>query len=209
MTLGRRRCLIIGDAGLFLESLGRLLVPEFEVTTATREWALIMAEDFRPDVVVLDIGSENERRAIEEALYQICPELAVTYLMDTGDLSFSAKRISKDCSPIRFLHAVRHACSTSEKCIQHAENTKYHLIDTFGNSPERLSKREREIIKLLAIGHPMNVVARILGITPRMVAFCKYIVMEEYDLHNSADLFVFAVREGILYTPVSLKKLDA
>ena len=93
--------------------------------------------------------------------------------------------------------------------MPHAKDIKYHLIDTLDDLPERLSKREREIIKLLAIGHPMKLVARILGITPRMVAFCKYIVMEEYDLHNSADLFVFAVREGILYTPVSLKKFDA
>jgi DNA-binding CsgD family transcriptional regulator len=50
----------------------------------------------------------------------------------------------------------------------------------------------------LAEGKPMKVVADILKVTPRTVAFHKYRVMQDLGLKTSAELVQFAVRNKII-----------
>jgi DNA-binding NarL/FixJ family response regulator len=57
-----------------------------------------------------------------------------------------------------------------------------------------LTPRQKEVVQLLAEGKPMKVVADILRITPRTVAFHKYRVMQYLGLRTSAELVQFAVK---------------
>jgi DNA-binding CsgD family transcriptional regulator len=44
----------------------------------------------------------------------------------------------------------------------------------------------------------MKEIARILGITPRTVAFHKYGMMEELGIKTSAGLVQFAIKQGLV-----------
>ena len=62
---------------------------------------------------------------------------------------------------------------------------------------ERLSSRERAVLKRLAAGLSMKEVAAELGIATRTVAYHKYRMMEALSLRTSAELVGFAVRNGL------------
>jgi len=61
-----------------------------------------------------------------------------------------------------------------------------------------LSARQREVLQLLAEGHTMKEVARILKITTRTVAFHKYKMMEELGIKSTAELVQFAIKRQLI-----------
>jgi DNA-binding CsgD family transcriptional regulator len=56
------------------------------------------------------------------------------------------------------------------------------------------SPRQREVLQLLAEGHTMKRIARILKIKPRTVAFHKYGMMKQLGVKTTAELVQMAVR---------------
>lgn len=65
------------------------------------------------------------------------------------------------------------------------------------SSPARLTRREGEVVRLLASGHTMPEAASLLGITARTVAFHKYRAMETLGARSSAELVILAIRHGL------------
>jgi DNA-binding CsgD family transcriptional regulator len=61
-----------------------------------------------------------------------------------------------------------------------------------------LSPRQREVLQLLAEGHTMKEIARILEITPRTVAFHKYSIMEALGAKSSAQLVQLAIKQHVV-----------
>jgi DNA-binding NarL/FixJ family response regulator len=61
-----------------------------------------------------------------------------------------------------------------------------------------LSPRQREVLQLLAEGHTMKEIARLLKITPRTVAFHKYAMMDALGIKSSALLVQFALKQGFV-----------
>ena len=62
-------------------------------------------------------------------------------------------------------------------------------------NPTGLTLRQREVLQLLAEGRSMKEVACVLEITPRTVAYHKYRMMEDFNLHSNAALVRFAVTQ--------------
>jgi len=81
------------------------------------------------------------------------------------------------------------------------------MEDSFMQHPGRrkrsdhLTARQREVLQLLAEGHPMKEVAALLKITPRTVAFHKYRMMLEFRLKSNAALIQFAITQGLAPVP--------
>jgi DNA-binding NarL/FixJ family response regulator len=70
-------------------------------------------------------------------------------------------------------------------------------------SPARvldLSPRQREVLQLLAEGHTMKEIARVLKITPRTVAFHKYAMMEQLGVTSNAELVMAAIKHHLVAT---------
>jgi DNA-binding NarL/FixJ family response regulator len=64
-----------------------------------------------------------------------------------------------------------------------------------------LTRRQREVLQLLAEGRTMKEAADIMNVTPRTVAFHKYKIMEEFSLKTNADLLRFAIKERVVSQP--------
>ena len=56
----------------------------------------------------------------------------------------------------------------------------------------------REVLQLLAEGHSMKQIGRILKITPRTVAFHKYAMMEQLGIESAAELVQFAAQAAFV-----------
>ena len=61
-----------------------------------------------------------------------------------------------------------------------------------------LSPRRRDVLRLLAEGHSMKQVARLLNLSPRTVAYHKYGMMEKLGLRTNAKLIQFAIRRRLV-----------
>lgn len=65
---------------------------------------------------------------------------------------------------------------------------------------DKLTKREREILQLIAEGHSGPEIARDLGLSARTVETHRVRIMMKLDLHSIADLTRFAIRNGVCST---------
>lgn len=77
------------------------------------------------------------------------------------------------------------------------------LIEDYRQQPEedpydRLTAREREILKLIAEGHTSREIAGMLFISLKTVLGHRAKLMEKLDLHNRTELIKYAMRRGLV-----------
>jgi DNA-binding NarL/FixJ family response regulator len=67
------------------------------------------------------------------------------------------------------------------------------------DSYELLTDREKEVLQLIAAGNTSKDVAAILSISPLTAEKHRSNIMEKLNLHNSAELVLYAVRKKIIF----------
>jgi DNA-binding NarL/FixJ family response regulator len=63
---------------------------------------------------------------------------------------------------------------------------------------ETLSEREREIFQLVAEARTNKEVAELLEISPATVETHRARILQKLDIHNTAELVLYAVRRGVI-----------
>lgn len=63
---------------------------------------------------------------------------------------------------------------------------------------DSLSEREREIFQLIAEGRTSRSVAEVLDISPATVETHRAHILQKLDIHNTAELVLYAVRRGVI-----------
>ncbi|MEO8127270.1 MAG: response regulator transcription factor, partial [Bryobacteraceae bacterium] len=66
------------------------------------------------------------------------------------------------------------------------------------DSYELLTEREREVLQLLAEGKSNKEVAEVLKISPYTVETHRTHLMQKLNLHNTAEIVLYAVRKKIV-----------
>ncbi len=207
----RPRIVLAEDDTLLMEALSRLLEPAFDVvgTASDGDEAVEVALRVRPDLVLLDArmprssGFDAARRLRAEL-----PAVRLAFLTANRDpqLAAEAFRIGasayllKDSTPEEFEAALRAALRgeiTLSPHIAGGDPGSLPPPPRAEGAEERLSSRERDVLKRLAAGLSMKEVAAELGIATRTVAYHKYRMMETLSLRSSAELVGFAVRNGL------------
>ena len=62
----------------------------------------------------------------------------------------------------------------------------------------RLTPREREVVKLLAEGKTVRAAAADLGLSSKTVDAHKFNLMKKLGIHKKAELVMWAIREKVL-----------
>jgi DNA-binding NarL/FixJ family response regulator len=63
---------------------------------------------------------------------------------------------------------------------------------------DTLSEREREIFQLVAEGHSSKEIAELLSVSPATIETHRAHVLQKLDVHNTAELVLYAVRRGVI-----------
>ena len=63
---------------------------------------------------------------------------------------------------------------------------------------DALSEREREIFQLVAEGRSTKEVAGLLSVSPATVETHRAHILQKLDIHNTAELVLYAVRRGVI-----------
>jgi DNA-binding NarL/FixJ family response regulator len=61
-----------------------------------------------------------------------------------------------------------------------------------------LTARQREVLQLIAEGKGTKQIAELLNISVKTVEFHKFRIMDELDLHSTAELTKYAIAEGLV-----------
>lgn len=210
--MNRPRVLLADDHRLLREAFAQLLQPNCDVVGAVADGRALLAaaKELRPEVVVLDIAMPllNGLDAARQLKRQM-PAVKVIFLTvsEDPDLAAEAFRVGasgfllKNSAASELFQAIQEALQGRSYVTPQATGS---LVGTLMAAPEsgrkrgELSPRQREVLQLLAEGHSMKEIGRILKITPRTVAFHKYSMMEQLGITSSAELVQFAVKKHLV-----------
>jgi DNA-binding NarL/FixJ family response regulator len=211
-VMKRTRVILADDHTLVLEALKSLLEPEFEVLGIFADGhALVEAvPKLNPDVVVLDIGMPklNGLNA-GQRLKQLMPSVKLIYLTMNldPDIACEALRLGasaylvKSSSASELVQAIREAARGGSYITPLMMNgmlgSFIHNLKS-RKSRNRLTRRQKEVLQLLAEGRSMKEAAFILDVSPRTVAYHKYTMMEHLQVRSSAELIEYAMKRSLV-----------
>jgi len=210
--MNRPRVLIADDHRLLRDALTRLLESECEVVGCVADGRAVLTDAARlePDIVVLDVAMPllNGLDAARQ-LRQAMPRVKVIFLTmnEDPDIAAEAFRLGasgfllKNSAASELLQAIREVARgrsyITPLATQGLMENLLRKPDAANKSVE-LSARQREVLQLLAEGHTMKEIARLLKITPRTVAFHKYAMMEQLGVSSNAELVLAAIKQHII-----------
>lgn len=172
-----------------------------------------LAASLKPDVVVMDVGMPvlNGIEATKTIVTEH-PNIAVVILSMHVDESYVMRALKagargyllKDSAPADLLSAVQAVSQNksffSPKVSRILAEDYVRVLKQKGavDSYDLLTSREREILQLLAEGKANKEVAAALNISPYTVETHRSHILEKLNLHNPAELILYAVRKGII-----------
>jgi DNA-binding NarL/FixJ family response regulator len=210
--MDRPRVLLADDHRMLREAFTQLLESNCEIVGAVGDGRALLtaAEELKPDIVVVDIGMPllnglDATRQLKRAM----PDLKIIILTinEDPDLAAEAFRagatsyLLKNSAASELLLAVEEAMRGQSYVTPLVAKG---LVDSLAhpaisaNKKDVTSARQREVLQLLAEGHTMKQIARILKIKPRTVAFHKYGMMKQLGVKTTAELVQVAVRLGVV-----------
>ncbi len=208
----KARVLLADDHRLLLEAFEKLLQPDFEVVgTVGDGYALLDAAlELKPDVIVLDIAMPKMNGMVAaKKLKQTMPEVKLIFLTvnEDADIASEAMRIGASGYLLK-----SSAASELFQAIETAlEGRSYvtpmimqEMVASLANDRQtveasaKLTMRQQEVLQLLAEGRSMKEAAKLLGVSPRTIAFHKYRIMNELSLKTSADLVRYAIKHSFV-----------
>jgi DNA-binding NarL/FixJ family response regulator len=210
--MNRPRVLLADDHQLLREAFAQLLQPHCDIVGAVADGRALLdaAPALGPDVVVLDIAMPllNGLDAARQ-LKRRMPAVKVIFLTVSEDPDLAAEAFRAGASGYLLKNS---AASELLRAIDEVFHGRSYvtplvtkgLVGSFlhepgpANKTGELSQRQREVLQLLAEGHTMKEIARILRITARTVAFHKYGMMHELGIKTSAELVQFAIKQHIV-----------
>ncbi|MDQ2696004.1 MAG: response regulator transcription factor [Pseudomonadota bacterium] len=172
--------------------------------------ALELARRCNPDVFLLEpaAGGKDPLDTIRQLIAAHPVTRVVILAVDTGELSAvrmlragARGYLPRDCTLAQTLRAIRtvHAGRLYVTPRLQRICTERYLLGRDDLYPEqRLSDREFQVLRLLALGHTSSEIGQRLHIGTKTVDTHRVSVLKKLALRNVADLTRFAIRYGLV-----------
>jgi two-component system, NarL family, response regulator NreC len=211
------RVLLADDHGIVRRGLRTLLETESGLSVVAEASdgmeALRLAEEHEPDTLIVDVGMPKMNGIEVAARTQKLPRPpAVIILSMHSDESYITRALAagarayllKDATDEDLLPAVRAVAAgkpyfspavTAVLVEDYMRQLRARgLTDTY----LLLTDREKEVLQLLAEGRSNKEVATLLDLGLSTVETHRANLMQKLNLHNTAEIVLYAVRKGII-----------
>lgn len=211
------RILIVDDHAVLRAGLRMLLnaEPDFQVVgeASSASEALSQLESLKPDVVLIDISMpETNVLAMLPELQESSPDSRYLILTMHNDESYLRMALSAGASGYVLKQAANNELLSAIRVV-HQGGTYLHrdhkaiLFATGSAEPEtvleddgyeRLSPREREILRMIAMGYSNRRAAEELYLSEKTIETYKSRLMVKLNLHSRVEIVRFALRRGLI-----------
>jgi two-component system response regulator NreC len=211
------RILLGDDHTLVRQGLRKILEEraDWEVVAETSDGreAVRQGLALQPDVAILDIGMplmngiEATRQIVRRSptvrvliLSMHSNEAYIIQALKAGAKGYLLKD-SADVDLVRAVASVAAGKSFFSPAVSKVMLDDYvrHLSEKgVADRYDSLSEREREIFQLIAEGHSNKEIADILSVSPATVETHRAHILQKLDVHNTAELVLYAVRRGVV-----------
>ena len=202
------RILIADDHQLLADACKSLLEPEFQVVGIVTDGHRLIAAaaEFKPDIIILDIymphlngldaGSQVKQRL---------PAVKLIFLTMTMEADVAAEAFRRGAAAYVLKQSAGHELVLAVRIVNQgasylspliAKETVTYLLNQgeHFSDEKHITKRQSEILQLLAEGMSMKEVANVIDIKPGTVAFHKYRMMETLNVKTNAELLEYAIK---------------
>lgn len=207
------RVMLVDDHRVLRDALRAFLDGEKDIAvvgeaTNGRD-ALKLVRELKPDVVVLDVAMPDmngfETAARIRPRYPAVRTLALSahtdkrYVLGMLDAG-AAGYVSKACAARELAQAIRVVAAGQSYLgpeLADAVVGGLREMRSGAGALQALSRREREVLQLLAEGHRSAAIALRLSIAVGTVEAHRRNIMRKLRMHSLSELTKFAVREGL------------
>jgi DNA-binding NarL/FixJ family response regulator len=203
----KSRTLIAHDHPLFVSGLERMLASEFEIVGTMDDLRSLpeAVQQLRPDVLLQGLFSTPSiGLAMISQIRQSTPDTRIVVVTRWPDSEFAVDALRRGASA--YLHltsteaelrdAIRATVSRKPFVTSHLAMAAIDAL--VGNINPALTRRQRDVVRLLVQGKSMKEAAAVLNMSPRTIAFHKYGVMRRLNMTSTAELVRFAVNQGLV-----------
>ena len=210
------RVLVVDDHAIVRSGLRRVLDAEPDIETVSEaenaDRAVFEAMEHKPDIVLMDVVMPG-KSGIEglPALLQAVPTVQVLILSMQDDPRYvreafeagASGYVLKEAADTEVITAVR-AVAAGERYVHPALGARLLAAEVEERKraeADPLSEREREVLRLLALGHTNQEIAKLLYISVRTAETHRAHIMQKLRLSSRAELVRYALAEGLLEKP--------
>jgi len=209
------RVAIVDDHDLVREGLRAILEKEsgFEVVgeAGDGQQAIQLIHEVRPDVVLMDISMPGGLGGLEvtEAILADLPEVKIIILTQYENREYIRRAIRVGAHGYLLKRSV--SAQLKEAIITVHSGQRYlhpkaasELVfmvtsgETMDDDYEALTKREKQVFKLLAEGSTSREIAKYLGISLKTAMTHRSNLMGKLNLHSRAELIKYAIRKRVI-----------
>jgi DNA-binding NarL/FixJ family response regulator len=212
--MSKIKILVVDDHAIMRDGIRALLGldNDIEIVGEASEGkeAIEKTQEIAPDVIVMDIampgmdGLEATRRITKKN-----PKVKVLVLTQHDNKEYIISAIKAGAAGYVPKRALGSDLVSAIRSVQRGDSFLYPsaaaaLIEDYRQQTEeaepydRLTAREREILKLIAEGHTSRKIAETLFISLKTVVGHRTKIMEKLDLHNRTELIKYAMRKGLV-----------
>jgi two-component system response regulator NreC len=207
------RVLVVDDHAVVRAGLRRVLDAEDDIETvgeaATAERAVFEALESKPDIVLMDVVMPG-KSGIEvlPSLLQALPDVRILMLSMQDDPRYvreafeagASGYVLKEAADTDVVEAVR-TVAAGQRYVHPVLGAR--LVTAESEERKRaesdpLSDREREVLRLLALGHTNHEIAGILYISVRTAETHRAHIMQKLSLSSRAELVRYALDHGLV-----------
>ncbi len=215
--MSRIRVILADDHGVVRAGIRLLLEQQSDMEVVGEaddgRAAVTMAEELKPDVMVMDVAMPN-LNGIEAAaqIVKANPRIRIVILSMHDDEEYLSRALTagvtgyllKRSAQIDMIRAVRSVAqgraffspAIAKKLAE--EYTRQLRSKEVADSYDLLTEREKEILQLLAEGKSNKEAASVLNVSPYTVETHRTHIMQKLNLHNTAEIVLYAVRKKIV-----------
>ena len=210
------RVLIVDDHAVVRAGLHLLLDAEDDIETVGEagdaRQAIFEARSTKPDVVLMDVvlGDESGIDLTPELLHEQ-PQARVLVLSMQDDPRYVREAFAagargyvlKEAADTELVTAIREI-ARGRSYVHPALGARMAAADAAAADAaehDPLSDREREVLRLLALGHTNQEIAEMLFISVRTAETHRAHIMQKLRLETRAELVRYALAQGLLSEP--------
>lgn len=176
--------------------------PEIEIVGEAGDGneAVQLVSDLKPKVVVMDFALPSMNGAVATRLiHKAAPDVAVLILSMHAEANYVRTCLEAGAHGYLLKNAVDLELVEAVKKVAAGENVLDPRLSALpkDDGPPALTTRELEVLQLIVHGKSNKEIALVLGLSANTVAVHRANLMQTLGIHNTAELVVYAIRNGL------------